>query len=420
MASPNGYRDLLVPCVALLTLLTAGCSVSNNPAMPGAVSFGAIGAKPSRELVLQKFTSPTYGGDLPSPLTPDGAGNYYGTTTVGGLGYGTLYKLSPNGNGRWTETVVHAFKNYLDGGFPAFTPLIVDKHRDLYGTTQEGGLNGLGVAFRFHGTAHGWVETVLHNFGNGDAYPFNSLIMDGAANLYGTDTVYHYGGGLTEGVYEISPSKGGWLYKIIYDLGMPAANGVSGGLVLDPHGNIFGLSCGLIEPAIVFELERTSSGWRPNILYRFENVATYPLGAPVLDKAGNIYGTTQGGGAKKQGTVYRLRPSKTGSWKLETLYAFKGGADGGYPYAGITFDGSSNIYGTTFGSTPNSGTVFELRAGRYNEKVLWTFDGKDGSAPVAPVTLDGAGNLFGTTSSGGGGHHCLQAAGCGNAFELTR
>jgi uncharacterized repeat protein (TIGR03803 family) len=280
------------------------------------------------EIVLDTFSSPTYGNSLPSPLTPDGAGNYYGTTSVGGLGYGTLYELSRNGKGGWSPKVLHTFKNYLDGGFPEFTPLVFDEHGDLYGTTHGGGVNGLGVAFRFHRTANGWFETVLHNFGNGDAYPFNSLIMDRSGNLYGTDNVYHDGGGITEGVYEISPSGKDWLYKIIYDLGMAAANGASGGLVMDPKGNIFGLSCGFIEPEVLFELKQVGSVWSPTVLFRFKSVATYPLGAPVLDKTGNIYGTTADGGAGKHGTVYKLSHSKTGTWKRETLYAFKGGADG--------------------------------------------------------------------------------------------
>lgn len=400
--------------------MMAGCSVSNNPAMPDAAPFGVNGAMSSSELVLHKFTSPTYRGNRPSPLTPDGAGNYYGTTSVGGLGYGTLYELSPNGKGRWSETVVHTFKDYLDGGYPAVTPLVFDKHGDLYGTTQEGGANELGVAFRFRRTAHGWAEKVLHDFGNGDAYPFNTLIMDRAGDLYGTDNVYHDGGGITEGVYEISPSRSGWLYKIIYDLDMPAANGGGGGLVLGANGNIFGLSSGFLEPALVFELERTSGGWNPIVLFRFQEIATYPNGAPVLDKAGNIYGTTVAGGRHKLGTVYKLGPSKAGPWKMETLYAFKGGADGREPFAGITFDGSGNIYGTTMlGGNSNSGTVFELTADSHGERVLWSFDGKDGSEPLAPVVLDGGDNLFGTTSSGGGGKHCYAAAGCGNAFELT-
>ncbi len=404
---------------ALAALLIAGCS-ANNLAMPGVLGPSAANRTQSTtERVLEKFTSPTYKGNRPSPLTPDGAGNYYGTTTAGGSGYGTLYELSPNGKGGWSETVLHAFKGYLDGAYPQFTPLVFDKRGDLYGITGEGGTNGLGVAYRFHRSAHRWVEKVLHNFGSGDAYPFNNLIVDPGGNVYGTDNVYHDGGGITEGVFEISPSGSGWLYKIIYDLGMPAANGGGGGLVMDPKGNIFGLSSGFIKPAIVFELERTSDGWNPIVLFAFKNVATFPLGTPVLDKAGNIYGTTQGGGTPQQGTVYKLKPSNSGPWTMVTLYAFKGGADGGFPYAGVTFDESGNIYGTTFGSS-NSGTVFELAAGTHIEKVLWTFDGKDGSEPMAPVVLDAAGNLFGTTSSGGGDKQCYGEAGCGNAFEITR
>ncbi|MGA8535538.1 MAG: choice-of-anchor tandem repeat GloVer-containing protein [Candidatus Tumulicola sp.] len=407
--------------IALAALVMTGCSVSNNPAMPGVgAPFAASGTQSTKELVLDKFTSSTYKSNRPSPLTPDGAGNYYGTTTAGGLGYGTLYELSPNGTGGWSETDLHKFKDYLDGAYPQFTPLVFDKHGDLYGITGEGGTNGLGVAYRFHHTAHGWVEKALHNFGNGDAYPFNNLIVDQGGNVYGTDNVYHDGGAITEGVFEISPSGSGWQYKIIYDLGMPAANGGGGGLVMDPNGNIFGISSGFLKPAVVFELERKSSGWNPVVLYSFKKIATYPLGAPVLDKAGNIYGTTADGGTPRQGTVYKLKPSKSGPWTMVTLYAFKGGADGAGPFAGITFDGSGNIYGTTFGSASNSGTLFELAAGTHLEKVLWTFDGKDGSEPMAPVVLDSAGNLFGTTSSGGGHKQCYAEAGCGNAFEIAR
>jgi uncharacterized repeat protein (TIGR03803 family) len=94
------------------------------------------------------------------------------------------------------------------------------------------------------------------------------------------------------------------------------------------------------------------------------------------------------------------------------------GADGGGPYAGVTFDKSGDIYGTTLGGTSDSGTVFELTAGARTERVLWSFNGKDGSEPFAPVVLDSAGNVFGTTSSGGGDKECYAAAGCGNAFEL--
>lgn len=413
----NCYRRLIA---ALTALVLAGCATSINPAVTVGPAIAAHAAQPSKEIVMATFTAPNYGNSLPSPLTPDGAGNYYGTSSVGGEGYGTLYELSPSANGGWSQTVLHTFEDYLDGGYPELTPLIFDKHGDLYGTAHNGGTNELGVAFRFHRTARGWVERVLHNFGNGDAYPFSSLIMDRRGNLYGTDNIYHYGGGITEGVYAISPSNGGWLYKIIYDLGMAAANGAGGGLVLDSKGNIFGVSNEIIAPEIVFELKPAGSGWSPSILFKFKTRAGSPTGAPVLDKAGNIYDTTNGGGPGGNGTVFRLSPSKTGSWKLHTLYAFKGGADGTLPYAGITFDASGNIYGTTqAGGTSNDGTVFELAGGSHRERVVWAFDGKDGSTPLTPVVPDSTGHVFGTTSTGGGDVHCVAAAGCGNAFEVT-
>jgi uncharacterized repeat protein (TIGR03803 family) len=405
-----------------LTLLIAGCAISNNPATPGVAAAVAAGAtKSSSEVVLVRFRSRTYRADLASPLTPDGAGNYYGTTLDGGHGFGTLYELSPKGKGRWHESVLHTFEDYLDGGYPGVTPLILDRHGDVYGTAYNGGRNELGVAFRFHRTASGWVENVLHDFGNGDAYPFDSLIMGPGGNLYGTDNIYHDGGAITEGVYEIRPSRGAWEYKIIWDQGVDAANGGSGGLVLDARGNIFGVSSGFLEPAVVFELKPAKHGWSPVILYTFQDVGVYPDGAPVLDRAGNIYGTTAAGGSRKQGTIYKLSPSKGRPWKLKTLYGFNGGADGSEPFAGVTFDASGNIYGTTLkGGTSNFGTVYELTAGSHNEKLLWSFDGKDGSEPFAPVVLDRSGNLFGTTTSGGGGKHCYGAEGCGNAFEIAR
>ncbi len=152
------------------------------------------------------------------------------------------------------------------------------------------------------------------------------------------------------------------------------------------------------------------------------------MGAPVLDQAGNLYGTTENGGAYGEkdfgyGTVWKLSPGKKG-WTEKVLYSFKGGPnDGLAPVAGIVFDAAGNIYGTTYlGGTANNGTVFELvapaGAGKYEEKVLWSFNGTDGSEPFSSLTLDSAGNLYGTTLIGGstdeGG-----STGNGVVFEVT-
>jgi uncharacterized repeat protein (TIGR03803 family) len=321
--------------------------------------------------------------------------------------------------------VLYAFKRGADGGFPQFTPLIFDKSGSLYGTTGDGGTNGFGVVFELRHVGRGWVESVLWSFdGSSGAYPFNSLIMDAAGNLYGTDNLYHNGGGITEAVYELKPTKGGWVASIIYDIGMPAANGGGGGLVMDGAGHIFGISSGAFKPAIVFELTRHSSGsWTAMTLYTFAAIDLYPTGAPVLDKRGNIYGTTVGGGARRGGTVFELNPATSGPWQLKTLYAFRArSSDGAGPYAAVTFDAAGDIFGTTtFGGPSNAGTVYELvpSGGHYDERQLWRFDGKDGRNSESSVVLDKAGNVFGTTTAGGGDHQCYGKMGCGNAFEIT-
>jgi uncharacterized repeat protein (TIGR03803 family) len=137
----------------------------------------------------------------------------------------------------------------------------------------------------------------------------------------------------------------------------------------------------------------------------------------VLDSAGNLYGTTEFGGAKNLGTVYKLSPGKKG-WKEKILYSFKSGEkDGKVPAAGIVFDATGNIYGTTSGGGDYGlGTVFELVApvgkGSYKERILWSFGGPDGGRPFDSLILDNAGNLYGTASQGGSG-------GYGVVFEVT-
>jgi uncharacterized repeat protein (TIGR03803 family) len=126
----------------------------------------------------------------------------------------------------------------------------------------------------------------------------------------------------------------------------------------------------------------------------------------VLDHAGNLYGTTLGGGSKNNGTVYELSRGTNG-WSEKILHSFQGGSnDGSEPFAGIVFDAAGNIYGTTeVGGNPLAGTVYELVApvgtGGYKEKVLWKFDTTDGYEPVDSLILDSAGNLYGTTPEGG-------------------
>ncbi len=127
-----------------------------------------------------------------------------------------------------------------------------------------------------------------------------------------------------------------------------------------------------------------------------------------MDKSQNLYGTTAGGGSSKSGTVFQLVPPATGSasWKTNIIFSF-GGATGATPYDVVSIDTAGNLYGTTSGGgSQGYGAVFELAppvAGTNNwtETVLASFNGTNGAYPVAGVTLDGAGNLYGTAVNGG-------------------
>jgi uncharacterized repeat protein (TIGR03803 family) len=134
-----------------------------------------------------------------------------------------------------------------------------------------------------------------------------------------------------------------------------------------------------------------------------------PDNAPVLDQAGNLYGTTVEGGAKNAGTVYELIPGKKGKWTEKVLYSFTGKKDSANPWGGIVLDAARNIYGTTTyadNSCHCAGTVFELVApvgkGAYKEKVLWDFNGgSSGYNPLGSLVLDSTGKLYGTAAYGG-------------------
>jgi uncharacterized repeat protein (TIGR03803 family) len=376
-----------------------------------------IAARPAQaqtETVLYNFTGGSDGADPQSRLTFDAAGTLYGTTNGGGaLGAGTVFELSPNGNGGWNEKVLYSFTGGADGGNPTYSYVMFDSVGNLYGTAAGGGAYGYGVAFELSPVGASWTETVLHSFAGGadGADPINGLIMDLSGNLYGT-TFTAVGVGYGTGtVFELSPSGGGWTEQVIYSYAYKTRGDYHvPGLTMDASGHIFGIT----NYPTVFELWYGNGGWNRKLIHTFPRTSR-AWGTPVLDQAGNLYGTTFRGGANDLGTVYKLSPGKKGAWTEKILYSFTGnGVDGFWPWAGIVFDAAGNIYGTTLsGGGYNDGTVFELvapvGAGSYNEKVLWSFNGSDGYITSTGLILDSAGNLYGT--SFGGAH--------GDVYEVT-
>jgi uncharacterized repeat protein (TIGR03803 family) len=173
---------------------------------------------------------------------------------------------------------------------------------------------------------------------------------------------------------------------------------------------------------------------KEKVLYRFNGKdGADPVAGLIFDAAGNLYGTTSSGGTGSGcgdgcGTVFELAPKANGTWTETVLYSFCSSsscADGDAPRAGLIFDATGNLFGTTAaGGAYGFGTVFELSPGTngmWTEAVLHSFnnDGTDGVQPEAGVIFDAAGNLYGTNMGGGTAGRCIFGNGCGTVFELT-
>lgn len=385
-----------------------------------ALAFVARQALGQTETVLHYFTGGS-DGEFPSGLTADGKGNFFGTTDSGGIdgGYGTVFELSPDGQGGWNETVIYRFTGGTDGAFPLYSNVIFDSLGNLYGTTYEGGANNFGTVFKLSPATAGWMESVIYSFPSyAVGCPLNGLVRDAAGNFYGTHAC-DYPGGSPGAVFELSRSGGGWTETEIYNVTLPSFS--TTGLAIDAAGNIYG-----VGSSAAFELSPNGSGgWTPTALHKFGSYAQghRPKGGPVLDQAGNLYGTASQGGTFGYGTVYKLTPrKKKGPWTIKVLYSFTGGEDGGYPVWGLTFDAAGDIFGMTdLAGDAHYPAVFELVApvgeGSYQEKTLWTFNHTDGWDPAGTLVLDNAGNLYGATNTGG--LECPSGFSCGLVFEIT-
>jgi uncharacterized repeat protein (TIGR03803 family) len=357
------------------------------------------------ETVLYNFTNGSDGGSPGSRLTSDGKGNFYGTTYKGGLGFGTVFELSPDGIGGWNESVLYSFTGAADGGNPFDSYVTFDSAGNLYGTAYYGGADGHGVVFELSPQGASWSETVLYSFTSGsNSNPVDGLIFDPKGNIYGTT---HQTGGTAGYVFELSLAGHNWTEQVIYT----AASGSYAGLAMDVSGNIFGTTS-----STVFELSPNGGGWNSAVLHTFDGGkdGSNPDGTPVLDQAGNLYGTTDDGCETSCGTLYKLTLGKKG-WTEKILHHFTGHKKDGVNPETIVFDTAGNIYGSTVeGGKAGVGTVFELVApvgkGAYEERVLWSFNETDGSEP-GPVILVG-GNLYGAAALGG-------STGGGVVYEVT-
>ena len=374
--------------------------------------------------VIHTFTGGSDDGFPVAGLNIDNAGNLYGTTE-GVANFGTVFRLRHSDFG-WILSTLHSFTGGNDGGFPG-AAVTLAQDGSLYGTTIEGGPQNCGTVFNLTPPATGavpdsvvsqWNENQPHVFTgppNDGCHAYSNVIFDQTGNLFGTT----YDGGTQDAgaVYELTRSRSAWIPNILYNFTYGEDGGAPyAGLVFDGSGNLYGTaSAGGIGAGSVFELTHSGSGWTYHSIHIFQSGGTdgmYPYAGLVFDRSGNIYGATVYGGQYGGGTVFELSPSG-GSWTYTLLYSLQGAVG---PLSSLTLDAAGNLYGTRQGDgSSDYGSVFKLTPSRDG----WVFTdlhdftgGTDGASPDGSVILDAAGNLYGTASTGGG-------YGYGVVFEIT-
>jgi uncharacterized repeat protein (TIGR03803 family) len=371
--------------------------------------------------VIHNFTGDADGDNPFAGLTIDRAGNMEGTSAGGGSkNAGAVYKLMHSGAG-WTVNSLYVFQGSPDGQTPE-SRVIIGPDGNLYGTTFRGGSGncsdgpGCGIVYRLNppptfcrSVLCPWEETILYRFtggADGGQPGFGDLLFDSAGNIYGTTTA---GGAFNDGVvFKLIKSNGSWMESVLYSFtGGQDGGSPYGGLTFDPAGNLFGTTPGggAYQGGTVYELTPSGFGWTEHTLHSLQPATegSYSTAGLIFDGAGNLYGTAQGSGPNNGGTVFEMMPSG-GSWNFTLLYALTGLNGGGGPASALTMDQSGNLYDTREGwiDGNDGGSVFELSrsAGGWSYTLLHQFEFNEGAAPIGGVSIGANGTLYGTASLG--------------------
>ncbi|MFZ0770025.1 MAG: choice-of-anchor tandem repeat GloVer-containing protein [Candidatus Sulfotelmatobacter sp.] len=394
-----------------------------------AIFLSAVSAHAGEKVIFQ--FNENQGFNPSTGLISDSAGNFYGTAS-GGIGNcSNVYELSPDSNGSYTETILYTFQNCDRSGLYPIGALSIDKNGNLYGAEYGfSNADGSGLVYELTKQTNGtFTYSVLHNFGGNEGGPFGDFAWDSAGNLYGA--TFHDSTTFDGEVFELSPqSNGSWKETVLYRFPSPdGVGGPAGSVVFDSQGNLYGAlyyglgGSGQSSRGAIYELAQQSSGpWKLILLYNFTagDSAQFPDSRLTFDSSSNLYGTSQGA---KYGAVFELSPASGGKWTETTIHSFTSGRDGANPVgATLVFNASGNLYGTTpsggIGCNRNlCGVVYKLspqRSGTWKETIVHTFESAgDGSEPGAGLLLDSAGNLYGTTYHGGSRY------GYGTVYEIT-
>ncbi len=317
--------------------------------------------------------------------------------------------------------------NGTDGAYPT-GDLIADASGDLFGTTSSDGANNGGTVFEIQNTGtvaapvYASAPTTLVSFDGSDgAGPQASLIADANGDLFGTT---EGGGANNDGtVFEIAKTSTGYASAPTTLVSFNSTDGAypTGDLIADADGDLFGTTeyGGADGDGTVFEIAKTPTGYAsaPTTLVSFDGSdGSGPTAGLIADADGDLFGTTSGGGADGYGTVFEIAKTSTGYASAPTTLVSFNSTDGANPSAGLIADANGDLFGTTAYRGPGGGgTVFEIAKTSTGyasaPTTLVSFNNTNGNVPAAGLIADANGDLFGTTSGGGG---------YGTVFEIAK
>ncbi len=340
-----------------------------------------------------------------------------------------------------TFTVLHTFTGSPNDGAKPFDGVVVDRAGNLYGVAYGGGIlangcyGGCGTVFKMSRHGSSWLYSTLYKFqGPPDGNYPAGVVIGPDGSLYGAT----YGGGIVNQgscvldvngcgtVFRVQPSPTRcanalcpWGESVLYSftgLNGDAGGPYNGDLLFDSSGNLYGTTewGGAYDYGAAYKLTHGQQGWSESVIYSFDVTGNTGWGVPqtglIMDAAGNLYGTTVWENNYAYGVTYHLQPTQSG-YVGNVLYAFNNNANGYLP-AALTFDPAGNILGATGGGGAyGNGTVYKMVASNgWNLETVYTFGAGEGGTGNR-LTMDAAGNLYGTGFACGNGNGCV--------FKLT-
>ena len=410
-----------------------GCTLGGGTASRG--TMFRINKDCTGYAVVHSFAGTPAEGGLPKHvLVPLGDGRYLGAnTSSGGAAAGTVFSLAADGSGL---TVLRSLGS-ATGGSP-WSPVTADGHGTLFGSTTYGGANNRGVIYRLNEDGTGY--TVLQSLPTAvSSMPVSGLLLASDGNLYGTayssNILYRLApdgtgftilrtfaspdalwGGVMEGTDgQLYGATGGSVYRIAKDgSGYQSLHTFAGGatdgtwsmskMVQGADGRLYGTTDlgGAANVGTVFAVAKDGTGY--TVLRQFAGGATdgaEPMAEVLQGSNGVLYGTTYYGGPANTGTLFRLNADGTGYAVLKFFGA--GATDSSQPAIGGLVERNGYLYGiSTAGGAFGKGTLYRLLLDGTGFEILVNFgvSGSDAAYPYAGLVIGSDGRFYGTSNQG--------------------